>query len=103
VCVCVQDFKPHPKSAIKRIMRYLVLTPNLDLWYSNGSQFDLIGYSDVDYARCKMYRKSTSGTFQFLDQSLVSWSYKKENFVALSIDEVEYIAVGSCCPQLLWM
>jgi hypothetical protein len=40
--------------AIKRIMRYLVLTPNLGLWYPKGSHFGIIDYSDVDYARCKV-------------------------------------------------
>jgi hypothetical protein len=33
----------------------------------------------------------------------VSWSSKKQTFVALSIAEAEYVAVGQCCAQLLWM
>jgi hypothetical protein len=33
----------------------------------------------------------------------VSWSSKKQNYVALSTAEAEYIAAGSCCAQLLWM
>jgi hypothetical protein len=33
----------------------------------------------------------------------VSWASKKQNFVALSIVEGEYIAAGHCCAQLLWM
>jgi hypothetical protein len=33
----------------------------------------------------------------------VSWSSKKQNYVALSITEVEYVAVGACCAKLLWM
>jgi hypothetical protein len=33
----------------------------------------------------------------------VSWSSKKQNSVALSTAEVEYISVNSCCAQLLWM
>jgi hypothetical protein len=33
----------------------------------------------------------------------VSWSFKKQNFVALSIAEAEYVAVGACSAQLLWM
>jgi hypothetical protein len=37
-----------------------------------GSTFDLVGYSDADYAGCKIDRKSTSGTCQFLGRSLVS-------------------------------
>ena len=36
-------------------------------------------------------------------RSLVSWSSKKQNSVAHSIVEVEYISAGSCCVQLLWM
>jgi hypothetical protein len=43
-------------------MRYLVLTPHLDLWYPKGAHFELIDYSDVDYVGCKVYRKSTFGT-----------------------------------------
>jgi hypothetical protein len=33
----------------------------------------------------------------------VSWASKKQNFVALSTVEDEYIAAGHCCEQLLWM
>jgi hypothetical protein len=63
----------------------------------------LIGYSDSDYARCKVDRKSTSGTCQFLGRSLVSWSSKKQTSVALCTAEAKYVAAGQCCTQLLWM
>jgi hypothetical protein len=89
--------------AVKRILRYLVHTPCFRIWYPKGSTFDLIGYSDYDYAGCKVDRKSTLGTCQFLGRSLVSWSSKKQTSVALSIAEVEYVTVGQCCAQLLWM
>jgi hypothetical protein len=89
--------------AVKRIMRYLVYTPKFGLWYPKGSTFDLIRYSDADYAGCKIDRKSTSGTCQFLERSLVSWASKKQNSVALSTTEAEYIAAGYCYAQLLWM
>jgi hypothetical protein len=92
----------HRQRAVKRIIRYLVHTPNLGLWYHKGSTFDLLGYSDSDYAGCKVNRKSTSRTCQFLGRSLVSWSFKKQNYVALSTAEVEYVAAGACCAQLLW-
>jgi hypothetical protein len=84
-----------------RIMMYLVLTHNLGLWYHKGSHFELIGYLDVDYVGCKVDRKSTSRTYQFLSGSLVSWSSKKQNFVALSTTKAEYVAADSCCAQLL--
>jgi hypothetical protein len=82
-------------------MRYLVLTSYLALWYHNGAHFELISYSNADYTRCKVDRKSTSETCQFLGRALVRWSSKKQNFIALSTTEVEYITVGSCCAQLL--
>ena len=44
-----------------------------------------------------------SGTCQLLGRSLVSWSSKKQNSVALSTAEAEYISAGSCCAQILWM
>jgi hypothetical protein len=88
---------------MKRIMRYLILTPNVDLWYHKGSHFKLIGYLDVDYGGYKVDRKSTLGTCQFLGRTIVSWSLKKKNSVALSTTEAEYVITGSCCAQLLWM
>jgi hypothetical protein len=98
VCMCAR-FQAAPKDchlrAVKRIMRYLVLTPNLGLWYPKGSRYKLIGYSVADYAGCKVDRKSTSVTCQFLRRSLFSWSSKKQNFIALSTAEVEYVAAGS--------
>jgi hypothetical protein len=84
-------------------MRYLVLTPYFGLCYPKGAHFELIGYSDTDYARCKVDRKSTSKTCQFIGWSLVCRSSKKQNFVTLSMAEAEYVAVGSCYAQLLWM
>jgi hypothetical protein len=92
VCMCAR-FQADPKEVhlrvVKRVMRYLVYTPKFGLWYPKGSTFDLIGYSDVDWAGCKIDRKSTSGTCQFLGRSLVSWASKKQNSIALSTTEVE--------------
>ena len=34
---------------------------------------------------------------------LVSWFSKKQNSIALSTAEAEYVAATSCCTQLLWM
>ena len=38
-----------------------------------------------------------------LGRSLASWSFKKQNIVALSTAEAEYIAAGACCAQILYM
>jgi hypothetical protein len=73
------------------------------LWYPKGAKFELIGYSNSDYAGCKVERRITLGICQLLGRSLVSWSSKKQNSVALLTAEAEYIAAGSCCAQILWM
>jgi hypothetical protein len=60
VCMCAR-FQANSKechlSTVKRILRYLVHTPNLGLWYPKGSKFNLLGYSDSNYAGCKVDRK----------------------------------------------
>jgi hypothetical protein len=99
---CHQPKKAHLRG-VKKIFRYLKHTPNVGLWYPKGATFDLIGYSDSDYVGCQIDRKSTSGGCHLLGRSLVSWTSKKQNSVALSTAEAEYIVVGACCTQILYM
>jgi hypothetical protein len=53
VCMCAR-LQSNPKEChlvvVKRILRYLVSMPYFGIWYPKGSTFDLIGYSDSDYA-----------------------------------------------------
>jgi hypothetical protein len=106
VCLCAR-FQANPKeshlTAAKRILKYLKGTVNVGLWYPKDANLALIGYSDSDFAGCKLDRKSTSGTCHLLGSSLISWHSKKQACVALSTAEAEYIAAGSCCAQILWM
>ncbi|CAH9094710.1 unnamed protein product [Cuscuta europaea] len=105
-CLCAR-FQANPKeshlTAVRRILRYLKGTVHLGLWYPKHSGFDLVGYSDADFAGCRMDRKSTSGAVQFLGDKLVCWSSKKQNCVSTSTAEAEYVAAASCCSQILWM
>ena len=39
----------------------------------------------------------------FLGPCLISWATRKQNFIALSTVEAKYVAVASCCAQLLWI
>ncbi|GKF42074.1 hypothetical protein Tco_0125416, partial [Tanacetum coccineum] len=64
VCACAR-FQVTPKTshlhAVKRIFRYLKGQPKLGLWYPRDSSFDLEAFSDSDYARASLDRKSTIG------------------------------------------
>jgi hypothetical protein len=100
VCLCAR-FQASPRTshrqAVKRIFRYLPNTPDFGLWYSASSSLALHGFLDADLAGCRLDRKSTSRTCQFLGSSLVSWSSRKQSSVALSTTEAEYAAAASCC------
>ncbi|GJT40425.1 retrovirus-related pol polyprotein from transposon TNT 1-94 [Tanacetum coccineum] len=100
-------YQANPKEshliAVNRIFRYLKSTPSLGLWYPKCSGFDLKGLSDSDYAGCNMDIKRTSGACQLLESKLVCWSAKKQQFVAMSSAEAEYVAIARCCANILWM
>nr|GEX88957.1 hypothetical protein [Tanacetum cinerariifolium] len=82
---------------VKRIFRYLKGKLHLGLWYPKDSPFNLVEYSDSDYAGSSLDRKSTTGCYQFLGCKLISWQCKKQNVVATSPTEAEYVVVTSCC------
>ncbi|GKC05313.1 ribonuclease H-like domain-containing protein [Tanacetum coccineum] len=46
---------------VKKIFRYLKGQPKLGLWYPKDSPFDLVAYTDSDYAGASLDRKSTIG------------------------------------------
>ncbi|GJS28923.1 putative ribonuclease H-like domain-containing protein [Tanacetum coccineum] len=102
VCACAR-YQVNPKvshlHAVKRIFRYLKGQPKLGLWYPKDSPFDLVAYTDSDYAGASLDRKSTTGGCQFLGCRLISWQCKKQNVVANSTTEAEYVAASSCCGQ----
>ncbi|GJS82286.1 retrovirus-related pol polyprotein from transposon TNT 1-94 [Tanacetum coccineum] len=102
VCACAR-YQVNPKvshlHAVKRIFRYLKGQPKLGLWYPKYSPFDLVAYTDSDYAGVSLDRKSTTGGCQFFGCRLISWQCKKQNVVANSTTEVEYVAASSCCGQ----
>ncbi|GKB23836.1 hypothetical protein Tco_0863237 [Tanacetum coccineum] len=75
----------------------------MGLWYSKDTDMSLTPYSDTDHTGYQDIRRSTSGSAQFLGDKLVSWSSKKQNSIAISSTEAEYIALSRCCAQILWM
>nr|GEV86387.1 hypothetical protein [Tanacetum cinerariifolium] len=76
---------------------YLKGKPYLGLWYPKDSPFNLVAYSDSDYARASLDRKCTTRGCQFLGCRLISWQWKKQKVVATSSTKAEYVAAASCC------
>jgi hypothetical protein len=65
VCLCAR-FQASPRTshwqAVKRISTYLHHTPDFGLWYFTSSSLALHGFSDTDFAGCRLDSKSSSGT-----------------------------------------
>jgi len=106
VCICVK-FQANPKEThlvlVKRILKYIKDTLKVRFWYPKGASISLVRYSNSNYARCKVDRKSTSRTCHLLSSALVFWHSKKQVCMALSTSEAEYLVVGSCCAKIPWM
>ncbi|GKC56159.1 retrovirus-related pol polyprotein from transposon TNT 1-94 [Tanacetum coccineum] len=106
ICMCARyQARPTEKhlNAVKRIFRYLKGTINRGLRYLKDSLIALTEFADADHAGCQDTHRSTSGSMQFLGDTLVSWSSKRQKSVAISSTEAEYIAMSGCCAQILWM
>ena len=78
-------------------------TQNVGLWYSKSSFLDSVAYSDSDFAGFKLDRKSTSSACHLLRNNLISQFSKKQNFVALSTTEAEYVVAALNCSTMVWI
>nr|GEW79535.1 hypothetical protein [Tanacetum cinerariifolium] len=97
------DVHTYRSMIVKRIFRYLKVKPHLGLWYPKDSPFNLVAYSDSDYAGASLDRKPTTRGCQFLGCRLISWQCKKQTIEATSSTKAEYVAAASCCAQVLWI
>jgi hypothetical protein len=106
VGVCAH-FQANPKEShhtvVKHIIRYVNDTLLYGIWYSSETNLVVVGYSNADWAGNADDRKSTTRGCFYMGNNLVAWMSKKQASISLSTVEVEYIAVGICCTQLLWM
>jgi hypothetical protein len=93
--------KTHWK-AVKRIFRYLQGTKNMGLCFGL-SDLEIVGFTDADFAGDLDDRKSTSGYVFLFGGTAVSWLSKKQNCVAKSTMEAEYISCSSAVSNAVWI
>ena len=89
-------------TAVKRVFRYLKGTLDLALTNEQTRSDDLIAYSDADWAGDRDSRRSTSGNVFVLAGSAITWSSKRQNSVALSTVEAEYMALSQTNQEAIW-
>jgi hypothetical protein len=92
--------------AAKRVLRYLKGTKDLGLKFtrpSDGSLNRLWGYVDSDWAGCVDTRKSTTGYVLMLNGAVIAWKSKRQNVVALSSAEAEFMAASSLVQEVIYI
>jgi hypothetical protein len=89
---------------VKRIIRYVTGTLDHCLYYLRcPGEAHLVEYNDIDHAGDIDTSKSTSGILFFFTKSLISWQSIKQQVVALSSCEAEYIAASTDLTQSFWL
>ena len=89
---------------VKRILRYTKGTNNYGLCYNaKNDSCVLTRYSDADWAGENDMGHSTSGYIFQLYNNTVSWCSKKQNTVAKSTTEAEYVALSFDTQEVIWL
>jgi len=91
--------------ATKRILRYLKDTVDLNLILGRRGKeaFDLVGWTDSNWAQDPDDRKSVGGFVFDVAGGSISWSLKKQSTVATSSVEAEYIASANATKEAVWL
>ncbi|XP_074291421.1 uncharacterized protein LOC141618213 [Silene latifolia] len=94
--------KEHLDAAL-RVVRYIKGNPGKGIVMSTDTVFQLHGYSDSDWGRCPLTRRSLTGYFVSLGQTPISWRAKKQHTVSKSSAEAEYRAMAAVTSELIWI
>ncbi|KAM1357424.1 hypothetical protein ACFX2H_031230 [Malus domestica] len=87
----------------KRVLRYIKGTLDYGLEYVKGKNSMLIGFCDSDWSGSIEDSKSTSGYAFSFGSGVFSWASVKQNCVALSTAEAEYISASEATTQAIWL
>ena len=99
-------FRNNPDSthvaALQRVFRYVKGTLHFGLGYEPNQDY-WHGYTDADWAGEVEQRHSVGGYVFYVAGGPVSWSSKRQDLVALSSCESEYIALCEAAKEAKWM
>lgn len=96
--------RPHQvhMKCVKHVIRYLKGTMNYGLYFEK-TEVPLYGYADADWASCIVDRRSYTGFIFILSGCPISWESRKQQTVALSSTEAEYMALCSAGKEALFL
>ena len=91
--------------AVKWILRYIQKTLDVGLIFKKDDMVGqhVVGYCDSDYAGDLDKRRLTTGYVFTLAKAPVSWKSTLQSTVALSMTEVEYMAITEAVKEAIWL
>jgi hypothetical protein len=98
----IQNPGPAHWEGLKRVINYLGCTKNLWLTFGGKKNTLVEGFCDSDWASQK-HRHSISGYSFHFGIRAVTWSWKKQNIIALSSTEAEYIVQTHAAKEAIWL
>ena len=88
---------------VKTILKYFRRTKDLFLVYGGEEELVVKGYTDASFQTDHDDSKSQSGFIFTLNGGAVSWKSSKQETVADSTTEVEYIAAAEAAKEGAWL
>jgi hypothetical protein len=86
---------------LKRMIGYTIQTKEKSLKIeAKTNTWDIVAYSDSDFAGDKDDRKSITGYVIFVSGSAISWKSKSQPCVTLSSTEAEYVALNEMVREV---
>jgi len=91
--------------AVRWILRYIKGTVDVGLIFEKdiADKQECTGYVDFDYAEYFDKRRSTTGYIFTLFLAPVGWPCTLQSTVALSMTEVEYMALTEALKEAIWL
>ena len=90
-------------AALKQVLRYIRGTVSLCVLFSRSSKLEVVGFSDSSHNVDEDDGKSTTGHVFYLDDSPITWRSQKQEIVALSSCEAEFMAVTEAAKKAIWL
>lgn len=88
---------------LKQVLRYLRGTTSYGLSYERANGMDLIGYSDSSHNSDADDGRSTSGHIFYLEKCPITWCSQKQETIALSSCEAEFMATTEAAKKAVWL
>ena len=99
----MQSPKESHGAALKQILRYLRGSCSLGLRFTRSKDLRLLGYSDSSHNVDLDDGKSTTGHIFYPGKSPITWCSTKQEIVALSSCEAEFMAATEAAKQAIWL